>query len=325
MIVKSPDSKTQDLEILESLQKHPDANAETRKRIEQEIRNIRAGIRGEEEAAYEMRVHYGQSENWAIIHDLRVEHGGLVAQIDHLLINRFLDIWVCESKHFSEGVAVNEYGEFAAFYASKPYGVPSPIEQNAKHLLILERVFESGAVEFPRRLGMTIRPNLRSLVLVSKKARISRPKKPIPGIEQIVKNDQLHSVVSAAKDQHSVLALSRVIGIDTLKALGEQIAKLHKPAKFDWAAKFGLANTPAVSQEAAPTEIPEKPASSASEKEAAPQPEKPKQKLECHSCGVSVAYNVARFCWLNKAKFDGQVFCMDCQKSHQKIKHSELA
>ena len=28
----------------------------------------------------------------------------------HLLINRTLDIWVCESKHFSERIGINEHG-----------------------------------------------------------------------------------------------------------------------------------------------------------------------------------------------------------------------
>ena len=67
-----------------------------------------------------------------IIHDFRIECDGRTAQIDHLIINRFLDIWVCESKHFSEGITINEHGECSAFYDSKPYGVPSPIEQNKK-------------------------------------------------------------------------------------------------------------------------------------------------------------------------------------------------
>ncbi len=61
-------------------------------------------------AAYEIDFHHKASRNWAVIHDLRLEYRGRVAQIDHLLINRWLEFWVCESKHFSEGVAINEQG-----------------------------------------------------------------------------------------------------------------------------------------------------------------------------------------------------------------------
>ena len=143
MIIKQADDKHHRLDSLQSLLSHPNADASTKKRIDREILNIKAGIRGEEEAAYEMKVHWGDSKNWMIINDLRIEHNDLVAQIDHLLINRWLEMWVCESKHFSEGIAINEHGEFAAFFGSKPFGIPSPIEQYSQHILILKRIFDS--------------------------------------------------------------------------------------------------------------------------------------------------------------------------------------
>ena len=155
MIIKEADDKKPAIRELQALLSRPDCKADAKKRIEQEIRNIQAGARGEEEAAYEMKVHWGESKNWMAIHDLRIEHGGLVAQIDHLLINRFMEIWVCESKHFSEGIGINEHGEFAAFFGGKPYGVPSPIEQNAKHILILKKIFDSGAVKPSDRFDTT--------------------------------------------------------------------------------------------------------------------------------------------------------------------------
>lgn len=126
MLIKEADDKTTDLATLKSLLNHPAANAETKKKIEQEIRNISSGAKGEADAAYEMDFHYGQSKNWAVIHDLRIEHGGRVAQIDHLLVNRFLDVWVCESKRFSEGIGINERGECVMFWSGKPTGIGSP-------------------------------------------------------------------------------------------------------------------------------------------------------------------------------------------------------
>ncbi|MDD2701054.1 MAG: nuclease-related domain-containing protein [Sideroxydans sp.] len=321
MIIKEADDAGPKISALQALVLRPDITSETRRRIEQEIRNIQAGVHGEEEAAYEMKVHYGESHNWALIHDLRIEHEGLVAQIDHLVINRWLDMWVCESKHFSEGVGINEHGEFVAFFNGKPYGVPSPIEQNAKHILILQRLFDSGAVELPKRLGFTIKPELKGLVLVSKKARISRPKSTVEGIECVIKNDQFFKTVDKAVDENGLLSMGKIVGSDTLEDIAWRIAALHRPASFDWAAKFGLS--------AAVAALAPKPAAPV-QKEARPkfatEPElaqevvqpladgKPKSKLVCHACGEQVAYNVAKFCWFNKAKFGGNIFCMDCQK-----------
>lgn len=336
MIIKNADDKKLQISTLQDLQGRSDCSSETRKRIEQEIRNIQAGIKGEDEAAYEMKVHWGESKNWMVIHDLRITHGDLVAQIDHLIINRFLDIWVCESKHFSEGVAINEHGEFAAFFGSKPYGVPSPIEQNNRHILILKRFFESGAVKLPTRLGFTIKPDLKSLVLVSKHARIGRPKTKVDGLDCIIKNDQLFKSIDKALDgDNNPLFIARVIGRDTLEALSREIARKHKPIQFNWAAKFGLSATPSAA--AAPTLAP---AAKVVKEVVQPSPavqtvavaiaatpapvvapneeaDKPKQKLVCTSCSEPVTYAVAKFCWFNKPKFGGNIYCMGCQKTVQ--------
>ncbi len=325
MIIKPADDKQPQKATLQNLLNHPSADATIRKRIEQELRNIQAGIRGEEEAAYEMKVHYGDSANWMIIHDLRIEHGGLVAQIDHLIMNRWLEMWVCESKHFSEGVAVNEHGEFTAFFGSKPYGVPSPIEQNNRHILILKRLFESGAVKLPTRLGFTIKPDLKSLVLVCKGARISRPKATkIDGLDAIIKNDMLFKTIDKSVDDTNPLVMAKIVGRDTLETLAREIAKLHKPIEFNWHAKFGLAEQPLESTLAA---APARPAvvqapPQAQPVNATPSPQaaepvdepKTKQKLICNSCGESVPFNVAKFCWFNKPRFGGNLYCIDCQK-----------
>ena len=161
MIIKDADDRRPELARRRALLAQSGDPSE-RMRLKREIRFINAGIRGERDAAYEMRVHWDDSKDWMVIHDLRVEHDGLTAQIDHLIINRWMEFWVCESKHFSQGVAINEHGEFSAFFGSKPYGVPSPIEQNNRHILILRRIIDSGAIDLPRRLGVTIRPDFKS-------------------------------------------------------------------------------------------------------------------------------------------------------------------
>jgi hypothetical protein len=43
---------------------------------------------------------------------LRLEHNGRTAQIDHLLINRWMECYVLESKHFNAGLKITEDGEF---------------------------------------------------------------------------------------------------------------------------------------------------------------------------------------------------------------------
>lgn len=305
MVIKASDDKSSIITTLEELKARRDASTDVRTRIEQELRNIKAGIRGEEESIYEIDFNFGASKNYMVIHDLRIECEGRVAQIDHLVINRFLEFWVCESKHFSEGIAINEQGECAAFYNNKPYGVASPIEQNKKHILVLKSLFSSGLVELPKRMGFAIKPNMHSVILVSKKARISRPKVKVDGVESIMKNDQFRSLIDRAIDaDNNPLTMARLIGADTLEALARAIAAQHKPIEFRWAAKFGLSEGPAASGIALASEV-------VMEVE----DKKPKTKFICANCAIAVEFQVARFCWLNKKRFGENIYCRACQQA----------
>ncbi len=319
MLIKSAEDKETQIALLQSLQNRSDATSEIRGRIEQEIRNIHAGAKGEREAAYEMGFHYGTSANWMLIHDLRIECDGRVAQIDHIVINRFLEIWVCESKHFSEGIGINEHGECSAFRGGKPYGLPSPIEQNRKHIAVLASVFKTGMVKLPTRLGFNINPTISSLILVSKGARISRPKATIDGLESIIKNDQFKARIDKAiDDDNNPLGIAKLIASDTLEDFARRLAALHRPIEFNWHAKFGLAKNPAAQLPApsanSDTVMPSLRRKSKVESVDTVAEEKPRQKLICNACGSSITYTVAKFCWFNKPKFGGNIFCMECQK-----------
>ncbi|MDE1547131.1 nuclease-related domain-containing protein [Dechloromonas agitata] len=310
MLIKEADDKTHDLATLKSLLNHPTANAETKKRIEQEIRNISSGAKGEADAAYEIDFHYGPSKNWAVIHDLRMEHKGRVAQIDHLLVNRFLDIWVFESKRFAEGISINEQGECAMFWNGKPAGIASPHEQNTKHIAVIKAVCDDGAAELPKRLGFNIKPAFNGLVLVSKNARVSRPKSKGWWTDGIVKADQVKAKIDKAFDSdNNIFAAAKIVGSDTLESFARSLASLHVPASFDWHAKFGL------SREAAPT----KATSAQAESKVVASPAKPQiKKAEpvCYSCGAAVEEKVVTFCIrFNKARFGGKVYCQACQKA----------
>src|SRR5690606_15808502 len=121
----------------------------------------------------------------AVIHDLRLEINGRVAQIDHLLIGRMLEVYVLETKTFSTGITINEHGEFSLPYEGKEIGIPSPIEQNNRHIRVLEDAFKE--IGHPTRLGIPMPPSFRSVVLVSPKATIKRPKTSKIDLESIVK------------------------------------------------------------------------------------------------------------------------------------------
>jgi hypothetical protein len=252
MQIKSADSRQPDILALERLQDRPDVPAATRKRIEAEVRQIKAGERAERDAAYQIELYFGRSQNWATIHDLRIEVDGLAAQIDHVLINRLAEVWVCESKSFAEGVTINQHGEWTRWWNGRPEGIPSPIEQNHRHIQLLERAFDDGLAPRPRRYGLApMQPRLRSLVLVSNSARINRPKGSFSGLDEVIKAEQLKTRLFDAYDALPDWdVMRRLIGKEGLEKFALGLAALHRPASFDWLARFGLTDRPAPSHAA---------------------------------------------------------------------------
>lgn len=86
MIWKNADDRKADLELLEQLQAN--APATHRARIQKAIANVRSGQKGERDAAHYLKREFGTSQSIGMLHDLRLEQDGEVAQIDHLVIHQ---------------------------------------------------------------------------------------------------------------------------------------------------------------------------------------------------------------------------------------------
>ncbi len=337
MIIKQAEDRNQDIETLNLLLSMPHVSAETKNKITQEIKKIQSGKKGEDEAAYSINFHWGDSKNWMIIHDLRLEYRGHVAQIDHLLLNRFLDIYVLESKRFGEGIAINEHGKFSAFYQKKPYGISSPIEQNDRHINLLEKMLDDNCIELPTRLGFRLKPKLFSLILIANSARISRPKneKKIRGLDRLIKNEQIKKRIERDIDTENPLSavksVSKMISSETLQTVAQSLAALHRPFGMDWKARFGVEDMPPPLESVSEAPVP---AATEAQSEAEPKAEtetskqnddaaEPTPRLFCAACQKTVSRKVADFCWSNKKRFQGRVYCYTCQRTANRKSLSE--
>lgn len=322
MLLKEADDKGEALRELERLATTPELPEKKRKEIEQELWNLRKGIKGERESAYEIDFLYKESRNWAVIHDLRLEVGDRVAQIDHLLINRLLEVYVCETKNFSDQIKITENGEFLAFYGKYPKGIPSPLAQNDKHVRVVREALKG--IQLPKRLGFTLEPSVKGLVLLSKSSRISRPPPESFDTRQVIKADQLGEWLGKDIDVTSVLSLAKAVSSETVWGIADRLVALHRPIAFDYRARFGVGMEAVVPvPEAAPVpsavpvveEVTTAPAVNAVKEEGAAT-EAPKQKrFFCASCKKGVSDKVANFCWTHKERFGGRVYCMGCQRN----------
>ncbi|HEY9899402.1 MAG TPA: nuclease-related domain-containing protein [Pantanalinema sp.] len=229
MLLKSADSKDNQIAEIEARSKA--ATGTQRARLERDVRNIRAGIKTEGDVAYLINFDYQKSQNWVVIHDLRLEIGGRVAQIDHLLINRFLHVYVLETKSFHSGFKIDEHGEFLRWnnFDKKYEGMASPLEQNERHVSVLREAFKT--IKLPTKLGVTLAPIFHSYVLVSPNARIDRPKS--FDTSKVIKADALKTTIDKHYDGMGVAGafgnLARVIGEGVLYAIGQRLVAQHKP------------------------------------------------------------------------------------------------
>lgn len=306
MILKQKDTRTEDIQELNRLL---GLNISSKQRflIERELKCLMSGNSGESSSAYYLDFRFKETPNWAVIHDLRIEHCGMVAQIDHLLINRFLEIHVLESKNYFYGIRIKDNGEFESYNGKSYQGIESPIEQNKRHIELLQKTINDRNLA-PTRLGMSIPITFTNYVLVAPSARIDRPVKQSFDTSMVIKADAYASHLENEAGKRSVVSVfataTKLVGADTLEEFAQKIIRLHRPGTFNYVGKFGIdenAVRPVHSNIAPPTP-PTK------------EDKKTTTTKTCDQCGAGVEEKVAYFCRMNKAKFNGKVLCRDCQQ-----------
>lgn len=231
MLIKAADDHST---LIARLEQQAAGSGKAAQQATDELRKRKAGIKGERDSAYLIDFDFGKSPNWAIVHDLRLVHDGRTAQIDHLLINRWLDVYVLETKQFHGGIKITETGEFLRWssYRKTYEGMASPLEQNERHILVLRDVMK--AITLPTRLGFDITPSFQQFVLVAADARIDRPKR--FDASRVIKADQLRSSIWRDVDNENVLfglirTAAKLVSSETIEYVARQLVARHEPAK----------------------------------------------------------------------------------------------
>lgn len=242
MIIKNKDDCQDQIDNLSDLLER-DFSDEKKSLIERELKCLYSGRKGEDSSSYYLDFDFKRSKNWMVIHDLRIEHDGDVAQIDHLILGRMMDIYVLESKNFNYGVSISDEGDFSYFYRNRPYAIPSPIAQNERHIKLLDTFLAVNGL-LPKRLGITLKPKYRNIVLVSPSSRLTKPKKGLYDCSSVMKGDKF--LERFKKDLNSdnslddMISISKIISQDSLRIFSEKLALHHKPIVINYKAKFGL-------------------------------------------------------------------------------------
>ena len=134
-------------------------------------------------------------------------------------------------------------------------------------------------------------PASRTSSWLSPQGRIDRPKRGQSELDSVVKVDQFRSYL-LDRDVSTVQVL-KFVGTDTLESFGRQLVGLHRPARIDWSARFGLA-APAPSR--------------ATEDTPARRPWVVKYDGPCSSCGKTLVKGTPAV-WRQAER---RMLCMEC-------------
>ncbi|MBP8019246.1 MAG: NERD domain-containing protein [Hylemonella sp.] len=302
MLIKSADDKSKRLALLEDLQKSSLLDARQKEWLRDELRRCKAGMDGERAAAFYLDGHYKDGQNNVLLHDLRFQVDGEVAQIDHLVINRTGYMVLIETKNYSGDVEVNAHGEFTVRYGKERYGIPSPYEQSRRHERILGKLLER--LEISTRTDKL--PEFHNVVMMHPKAIIERPDPKALDTSFLIKADQFpawhEKLVDGIGTGGIFKALFNVRSPDTIKEWGEKLKRQHRPQD--------LLDLPPFMQPKPTAPVP------VAQPKAEPPPvadESLAKKLICAHCRAKISYPEGKFCWNNVKRFGGLQYCREHQ------------
>lgn len=238
-----------------------------------------------------------------MIHDLRIEHDGRVAQIDHLILTHSLDCHVIESKGFGGEVRVSESGEWETRTRHGQRGIPSPVEQNRRHIEVLSAFMRDHHLA-PKRFGLPLTLAFHNWVLVSPHCKLQRTG---DGWDQVVKMDMFERQFFKRLERQgfveTVAAATRLVSLQTIETLAQALVRAHQPTTVNFAAKFGI-KVPDGSDDSrfAPPSPP-------LEKRVSTRPP------GCDGCGAELEQKVVAFCRFNSKRFGGRKLCRACQSA----------
>ena len=228
------DSKKQ-LERLQQL--YATASDRVKPQIERGMKLLAYGIAGEENVAFELNNSYLPI---IVLHDLRLEHEGLSAQIDYLIITTKLCL-VVECKNLFGNLEVNNRGEFIRELdfngKRKKEGIYSPVTQNTRHMEMIKQL----------RLANKRNPLMRAalekyfddfyrsvIVLANPKTVINLKHAPKNVKDQIIRSDQLidyiKRLIRASKESSS--------SEKEMYEMADFFAGLHKENPVDYTEKY---------------------------------------------------------------------------------------
>jgi len=235
MIFKELDSKQNTINTLENLLKKSQSEKQ-KVLIKQDLQALKNGYEAEKQNAYYIDFYLNDSKNLVVLHDIRIEHNGQTAQIDHILISRF-GIELLESKSFTGETTINNDLSISVKYNGKNKSFENPIEQSKRHAKILDE-FIAKNFNLGKRVEIFGGFPIDNIVLFNPKTTITNKKLP----QGFFRADSYISKRLEKIDNLNALDIikfaTKMVKIDTVKKIANFLVENHTPTHFDYEKKY---------------------------------------------------------------------------------------
>jgi len=237
MVLKNIDSKEDDINILKELYQKSSSNKQ-KELILKELKKVEIGYKNEKDNAYYLNFY--DNDRFILLHDIRLEYNGKVAQIDHILIT-LIDIVVLESKSFKGVLTINSDGSLTVNYTKFKKTFPNPVEQTKRHAKLLKEFLEDK-LDLPLRHKLLGGLPISYKVLIHPQTTITNQTLP----EDFARSDSFFTKRREEIDKLDTLTIlkktSTLINEDLRKKIASLLISSHKPISIDYRKKFPIKN-----------------------------------------------------------------------------------
>lgn len=172
-------------------------------------------------------VQVAHSDDWAVIHDLRLQVAGHAIQIHHLLISSTLNFFCLDTRFLEYGIDLNDNGECHAFDRLERKAIASPLNKAARDARKLTELVQCEGM-LPKNFRFTRKASVQAYVVTNPALRL--------GLSGKIENPAIGIHTSSAlfpllwsRGFSNAGFLGRRLNADALFDIGSSLAALHRP------------------------------------------------------------------------------------------------
>lgn len=178
----------------------------------------KAGYEAEKQMAFFLRRFFKDSPDVDVLNSLRIDLGGEIAQIDHLILMPH-GLLIVESKSVAGKVQIKDDGQWIRWYDNQSKGMRSPITQAQMQGMLLKELLGSGV----KQKGAFDQIPVDVLVAISDSGVILWSAS--GALPEVCKADQVPERVTAKLSQY----VARPLNVENRRKIADFLCASHRP------------------------------------------------------------------------------------------------